>query len=143
MLIGREQIESMIPHGPSMCLLDEVVAWDQAQIHCRSRVLASANPLWPQGATSGELPTPLLIEYAAQAAAVHAALLQTGLGQARAAYLGAIKKVRLLANATHSDHPLDIRGQRELSSPAGAIYPFTVSQHNTPLIEGRLLLSQS
>ncbi len=142
MLLSREQIQEMIPHGASMSMLDEVVAWDRSGIHCRSRVLAADNAMWPEGRDGGDLPSTLLVEYAAQAAAVHAALLSTGLGEAGSAYLGSLKNLDILQATTSGSSPLEIHGQCEMSGPAGAIYPFTVSQNDVLLIQGRLLLSR-
>ena len=70
MPLTRREIVDLIPHGESMCMLDEVVSWDSEHIHCRSTDFARAsNPLFEKD----QLHSVMLIEYAAQAAAVHAA----------------------------------------------------------------------
>jgi predicted hotdog family 3-hydroxylacyl-ACP dehydratase len=140
MLMDRAQIAALIPHGDSMCLLDEVVAWDAKQIHCRSSQFASAtNPLLD---ADGQLATVLLIEYGAQAAAVHAALIQSNLGEKRPAYIGAVKDVEFYTAIADNSLALDVHAQCLLSSSQGAIYELVVQQAHTALLRGRLILSQ-
>jgi len=71
MRLDRAWIEGHIPHRGSMCLLDEVMEWDEARIRCRSGTHRAAdNPL----RAHGRLGIACGIEYAAQAMAVHGAL---------------------------------------------------------------------
>lgn len=139
MLMNHAQIVALIPHGESMCLLDEVVSWDANQLHARSNHFAtSTNPLFEDE----QLDSILLIEYAAQAAAIHAALLQSGLGDKRPAYIGAVKNIELLAAISNNHSPLDMQVECLLSSSSGAIYQAAVSQSNKTLLRGRLILNQ-
>ena len=70
--LDRAWIASHIPHQGSMCLLDYVEAWDRERIRCRaSSHRAADNPL----RAYGRLGAACGIEYAAQAMAVHGALL--------------------------------------------------------------------
>ena len=70
--LDRQWIEQHIPHKGRMCLLDEVLSWDAARIRCRSAThRASDNPL----RSHGRLGAACGIEYAAQAMAVHGALV--------------------------------------------------------------------
>jgi predicted hotdog family 3-hydroxylacyl-ACP dehydratase len=65
-------IEQHIPHKGRMCLLDEVLSWDATRIRCRSTShRATDNPL----RAHGRLGAACGIEYAAQAMAVHGALV--------------------------------------------------------------------
>lgn len=137
--MDRTQIAALIPHGDSMCLLDEVIAWDERQIQCRSHHFASAtNPLFE----GGQVDTVLLLEYGAQAAAVHAGLLQSRLGESRPAYIGAVKDVELLAAIADNSRALDLYAQCLLSSSQGAIYELVAQQAGNTLLRGRLILSQ-
>ena len=86
-------IASHIPHQGSMCLLDYVEAWDEQGIRCcASSHRAADNPLRAYdrlGAACG-------IEYAAQAMAVHGALLApSGSAGARVGYLVSVRGVQL------------------------------------------------
>ena len=72
MPLDHAWIEQHIPHKGRMCLLDEVLSWDAAHIRCRSAShRASDNPL----RSHGRLGAACGIEYAAQAMAVHGALI--------------------------------------------------------------------
>jgi predicted hotdog family 3-hydroxylacyl-ACP dehydratase len=75
MRLNRAWIESRIPHHGRMCLLDEVIAWSAARVSCRSNTHREAdNPL----RAHGRLGIACGIEYAAQAMAVHGALVAGG-----------------------------------------------------------------
>lgn len=137
--MDRTQIAALIPHGDSMCMLDQVIAWDATHIHCRSNSFAShINPLFEQG----QLDSILLLEYGAQAAAIHAALLQSSLGAARPAYIGAVKDVELFTMIADNSIALDVHAHCLLSSPQGAIYELAAQQADRTLLRGRLVLSQ-
>jgi len=70
--LDRAWIEQHIPHKGHMCLLDEVLSWDATRIRCRSSTHRAAdNPL----RADGRLGAACGIEYAAQAMAVHGALV--------------------------------------------------------------------
>jgi predicted hotdog family 3-hydroxylacyl-ACP dehydratase len=72
MRLNRAWIESRIPHRGRMCLLDEVITWSAARVSCRSSTHREAdNPLRAHGI----LGIACGIEYAAQAMAVHGALV--------------------------------------------------------------------
>lgn len=76
MRLDRAGIASRVPHAGEMCLLDEVLEWNAQRIRCRSDSHRRAgNPL--RGA--GGLGAACAVEYAAQAAALHGALVcETG-----------------------------------------------------------------
>ena len=72
MPLDRQWIEQHIPHKGRMCLLDEVLSWDATRIRCRSTTHRDCdNPL----RAHGRLGAACGIEYAAQAMAVHGALI--------------------------------------------------------------------
>src|SRR5579864_9625666 len=72
MPLDRHWIEQHIPHEGRVCLLDEVLSWDARHIRCRSATHRTAdNPL----RAHGRLGAACGIEYAAQAMAVHGALV--------------------------------------------------------------------
>ncbi|MFK7978150.1 MAG: hypothetical protein AB8C02_18600, partial [Halioglobus sp.] len=75
-MLDRRAISAMIPHDGAMCLLDAVEHWDQDTITCYSTSHHAAdNPL----RENGTLACITLVEYAAQAAAVHAGLVDAGI----------------------------------------------------------------
>ena len=73
MNLDRRWIAAHIAHQGSMCLLEEVLSWDSQQLACRAgNHRAADHPL----RAHGRLGSACAIEYAAQAVAVHGALLQ-------------------------------------------------------------------
>ena len=134
-MLGRARIAALIPHQGSMCLLDEIVAWDARDILCRSRThLDPDNPL----RRAGVLGMVCGIEYGLQAAALHGAL-RGGAAQPRG-YLAALREVTI--EDGRLDEPalrtLEVAATLELNEPVGLIYGFRVaSEAGVTLIEGR------
>jgi predicted hotdog family 3-hydroxylacyl-ACP dehydratase len=93
MPIDRAWIEAHIPHSGRMCLLDEVLDWNAAGIRCRSTTHRAADhPLRAHGRLSAACG----IEYAAQAMAVHGALINGASVQGSGpGYLASVRGVLL------------------------------------------------
>ncbi|MCE9639781.1 MAG: hydroxymyristoyl-ACP dehydratase [Betaproteobacteria bacterium] len=90
MAMTKADIAGLIPHTGAMCLLDEVLRWDAAQISCLSRTHRDAdNPM----RAGGQLPSVCGIEYAAQAMAVHGGLAGKVGSRPRSGYLVALRNV--------------------------------------------------
>ena len=136
-MLDKAALAALIPHAGSMCLLDAVEEWTPEWIRCASETHASANnPL----RRNGQLSALHLVEYAAQAMAVHGALLAHGGPQA--GMLGVLRDIRL-----HIERIDDLPGRlvvtatRKLARTDGLIYDFRVSLHGSPprpLSEGRI-----
>jgi predicted hotdog family 3-hydroxylacyl-ACP dehydratase len=106
MRLDRSWIERHIPHRGSMCLLDEVIEWDAQHIRCRSGThRLPDHPLRSQG----RLGVACGIEYAAQAMAVHGALLGGALASSSGAdgapRSGAVAGAAGAAGAAAKDRP--------------------------------------
>lgn len=115
----------LIPHQGASCLLDAVVECDADRIVCTSHShTAVDNPLRHDGLLS-----PLaLIEYGAQAMAIHAALL------AQASGTGAERRLLVSTQAVGFDcedasllaAPLYVHAERKLADAHGALYSFEI-----------------
>ncbi len=140
MLIQRQEIAQLIPHGKAMSLLDQITDWDAHHLNATTTShRRTDNPL----IENGRMDTVALVEYGAQAAAVHAALQQSGLGAARPAYLGAIKKLRLFTQQVDvSVAELHIFAHCVFCDNNGAIYDIRVSAEDRDLLAGRIVLVQ-
>lgn len=131
----RAWIAAHIPHHGDMCLLDAVVDWSAERISCRAVSHTDpANPLRADnrlGSASG-------IEYAAQAMAVHGALLAGSTDQPRQGYLTSVRGVRLHA-ARLDDLPgeLDVLAERLSGDGNTILYQFSVAHQGRCLLEGR------
>ncbi len=127
---------SLIPHAGAMCLLDDVVAWDEASIHLRSESHRRLdNPL----RSDGRLRAVHLCEYGAQAMAVHGGLLARAAGGiARPGYLVSLRDVELcVARIDDLAGPLDVHAQCLLGGDAGWQYRFRIEHRGEWLAHGR------
>ena len=135
--LDHAAIAARIPHAGKMCLLERVVDWDERRILCAALSHRDAdNPL----RETGGLPVWAGIEYAAQAAAVHGALVQPQLAP-RAGVLAALRKV----NATckwldRIDGELMLSAILLHTDPAGSIYSFEVRGSESLLLSGQFTL---
>ncbi len=118
-----------------MCLLDRVLAWDAQRIQCRARSHREAdNPL----RAHGRLGAVCGIEYAAQAMAVHGAVLAPAGAPARAGYLISVRGTRLLV-ARLDDVAADLMIEAECVTRGGnqILYNFSVGAAGQLLLTGR------
>jgi predicted hotdog family 3-hydroxylacyl-ACP dehydratase len=146
--LDREWIEQHIPHKGRMCLLDEVLSWDATRIRCRSTTHRAAdNPL----RAHGRLGAACGIEYAAQAMAVHGALIAAsaplsstvsshvrGSIGATVGYLASVRHVAL--NVTRLDDletELIAAAERVTGDGRTVLYEFAVSSADRVLLSGR------
>jgi len=119
-----------------MCLLDHVEAWDRQRIRCCAiSHRAADNPL----RAYGRLGTACGIEYAAQAMAVHGALLASpGSPRPRVGYLISVRGARL-----HVPRLDDIAADLQVEaicithSENNILYHFSIGAAGRPLLEGR------
>ncbi|APZ42054.1 hypothetical protein [Acidihalobacter ferrooxydans] len=139
--IDKTALCALIPHAGDMCLLDAVLAWDAASIRCRSTShRAPDNPL---RRADGTLGAAHLLEYAAQAAAIHGGLLAAADGAPpRRGYLVATRRLQLPATPLNSlPGALEIDAQRLFAGDGGWVYAFTVAHADTPLASGQFTIA--
>lgn len=136
MLIDKAAIAKMIPHAGPMCLLDGVLHWDAQTIRCMSRNRrAATHPL----RVDGRLPALAGIEYAAQAMAVHGALLAPpDSASARIGYLVSVRGTQLYVSRLDDIAAnLQIKARCITRSENNILYQFSVSAAGILLLEGR------
>ncbi|HWK44504.1 MAG TPA: phosphotransferase [Stellaceae bacterium] len=135
MLIDRDTLSTLIPHDGAMCLLADVLAWDAATIRCRATSHRDpGNPL-----RSGDRLSALAgIEYAAQAMAAHAALVEGSGRRPRAGYLASLREhVCLIDRLDTLPGDLIIDADLVVGEGARVIYGFTIRHEGTLLCQGR------
>ena len=134
-MLDHRWIAEHVPHHGDMCLLEAVVDWSPATISCRATSHTDpANPLRAEGrlgAASG-------IEYAAQAMAVHGALLAGASDRPRHGYLTSLRGVTLhVARLDDLPGELSVRAERLSSDGRHVLYRFVISHAGRCLVEGR------
>ncbi|HVW67724.1 MAG TPA: hypothetical protein VHB68_02065 [Steroidobacteraceae bacterium] len=140
MTLDRHWIEDHIPHQGRMCLLDEVLNWSSVRVQCRSSThRALSNPL----RAKDRLAAVCGIEYAAQAMAVHGALIASRIGASArnvpvAGYLASLRNVVLYAERL-DDVEADLIATVELvrGDDRTVLYDFSVSAGKRTLLAGR------
>lgn len=128
-------IEAHVPHKGTMCLLERVVEWSDQRIVCEAISHTDpANPLRDAarlGAATG-------VEYAAQAMAVHGALLAPSDAAPTQGYLTSVRGLSL-----HTDRlddaggPLTVTAERLSGDARLILYQFTLHCGEHCLLEGR------
>ena len=134
-MLDHAWIAAHIPHQGDMCLLDAVVDWSENAISCRAvshtdpaNPLRAANRL---GAATG-------IEYAAQAMAIHGALLAGQDDAPRQGYLTSVRSVTLHVDRLDDlSGPLEVQAERLSGDANNILYQFSVGHAGRCLIEGR------
>lgn len=127
---------ALIPHAGAMALLDAVVDWNATTIHAigerhdhRKHPLRSAMGLHAVH----------LVEYGAQATAVHSAL--RGDTAVRAGRLVSLRDVQLAVEYVDlSKGRLEVHADRLLADDRGAQYSFRVQQQGSVLASGRVMV---
>ncbi|HET9331155.1 MAG TPA: hypothetical protein VFO23_11545 [Steroidobacteraceae bacterium] len=147
MPLDRHWIEQHIPHKGRMCLLDEVLSWDARHIRCRSASHRTAdNPL----RAHGRLGAACGIEYAAQAMAVHGALVAASAPLASAmstsvrgsagtiGYLASVRNVALYVTRLDDlEADLIALAERVTGDGRTVLYEFSVWGAEQQLLSGR------
>ena len=145
MVLSRDGIAALIPHQGAMCLLDEVLSFDGDSIVCRAASHRDApHPL----RDGGVLPAICGIEYAAQAMAVHGALVANEVDKAagkrsteargRGGMLAAARDVML--NVERLDDIADdllVSARKLVAHNRRLLYEFTLHAGGRELARGR------
>ena len=134
MSLGRDAIARLVPHQGAMCLLGEVLAWDETAITCRAT--SHRDPTNPLRSAQG-LPAIMGVEYAAQAVAVHGSLSSDS--QSKKGYLAALRDV--VCSVEHLDSAADdlvVRATRMAAESGRLLYDFRIDAGGRELLRGRL-----
>lgn len=134
--LDRSGIAARIPHSGAMCLLDRMVECAAAFIHCQAS--GHGDPQHPLRGPAG-LPACCGIEYAAQAMALHGALLADADAAPQAGFLASARAVRQhVARLDDAAGPIAIRAQRLSGNASQALYAFELRDANgSLLVDGR------
>ena len=137
--INKAEIRTLIPHSDLMCLVDQVLQWDDRSIVCGSNTHRDpSNPLRRQGRLSAVH----AFEYGAQAAAVHGGLrARTAGATAAPGYLAALRDGRFHVTRLDFIHlPLRISATRLYGERANTVYEFVLSAATVVVAEGRVTI---
>lgn len=138
MALDRAWIVRHLPHQGSMCLLDRVEGWDATAIACTTaRHRDPENPLRSRGRLAGVC----ALELAAQAMALHGALLSGNADPPRRGYLASVRGVEVQVERLDDlETDLEVRAERLLGDGNHVIYGFSVEAEGRRLASGRAIV---
>ena len=135
-MINADQIQNLIPHAGSMCLLNKVRSFDALGIVCIANShRAQTNPL----RENNMLRAVCGIEYAAQAMALHGALISANPSQTpRAGRLAGIRSVQFAVSRLDDiSEDLEIGATQLMGDENSMVYEFTVKTPHRVLLNGK------
>ncbi len=135
-MLKHDEICALIPHAGEMCLLDAVKRWDENSIICIANShRKAAHPL----RNSEGLPMLSLLEYGAQAMAVHGCLLaEKETNVMTEGYLAALRDVQLAQGwLSDIEDELEIGVERVYAEAGNMIYSMSISADKKILASGR------
>jgi predicted hotdog family 3-hydroxylacyl-ACP dehydratase len=139
--LSHAWIAAHIPHSGAMCLLDEVTAWDAEHVQCTATSHRDPhNPLRSGGlsGTQGRLAAVCGVEYAAQAMAVHGALLNASGDRPRVGFLTSVRDVEPRVERLDTiEGPLLVEAERLSGNDNNILYRFALKSGDRLLLTGR------
>ena len=138
--LDRAGIAARIPHHGRMALLDALAGWSADAIHCTAT--GQGDPAHPLRTDSGLL-APCAIEYAAQAMALHGALVAEAAGGGAVppspGFLASVRGVRMaVARLDDVTGALQVRAERLAGDARQVLYRFEVADDGgRRLVDGR------
>jgi len=143
--LNSRQICDLIPHADDMCLLDTIVSWDKSQLVAETLSHTKTNNPLRCGDSLNSIHG---IEYAAQAMAVHSALLKIEKNSQdktkKGGYIATVRNVQIQSEYLYSPSsgllPLIISVQVLIQDKQGYTYQFSVTQNNQHLLSGKITI---
>jgi predicted hotdog family 3-hydroxylacyl-ACP dehydratase len=135
-MLKPEALCELMPHDGSMCLIEELVEWDEQMIVCRTRShLSPDNPL----RTGQRLSAIHAVEYGAQAIGLHGGLLSKDSGAtSRSGLLVGLRQIKLhRERLDDSDTSLVITAHCLLADAQNLLYAFALTLNQEPVAQGR------
>lgn len=136
-IIEGDRLGALLPHAGEMRLIERIESWTATGIRCTTLTHRSmSNPL----RRDGRLSAVHLVEYAAQAMALHGALFAGG--KAQPGMLAGVRDVRL--HTAHLDSltaPLVVSATRRMAQRDGLLYEYAVHCAGTLLSTGRIAIA--
>jgi len=139
-VVDTTALYERLPHAGSMCLVDEIIDWDHERIQCATTShLTANNPL----RVAGRLPAICVLEYAAQAFALHGMLVadESGTAQpdAERVFVALVPTLELSAEYLDGrDGALQIDGHIIFRQAGSAVYRFEAFDATGPVAGGQI-----
>jgi predicted hotdog family 3-hydroxylacyl-ACP dehydratase len=133
--LDRSGIARLVPHAGAMCLLEEVLEWNENTIVCRA--VSHRDPANPLRSGDG-LAVIIGIEYAAQAVAVHGGLSSNS-SKPQIGYLAALRDITCAVARLDTERgDLVVSATRVAAESGRLLYDFRLEAGGRELLRGRL-----
>ena len=134
-MLGRSEIQALIPHSGDMCLLASTKNWDATHISCTAHSHRDPNnPL----AHDGKVPVLCGIEFAAQAMAAHGGLIGLVGQRPRAGLLVSVRDVvTRVKYLSDYEQDLQIEAEQLMAGENSVTYSFSLHAGDAELLSGR------
>ncbi len=134
-MLDQRWIVAHIPHQGRMCLLDTVLMWNDQRVVCESKShTAPDHPL----RTADRLGVAIGVEYAAQAMAIHGALLAPPKVKPGPGYLTSVRALKLYVDRLDDlAGALRITAERLSGDDRLVIYQIQLHHQDHCLLDGR------
>ncbi|MBX9612512.1 MAG: 3-hydroxylacyl-ACP dehydratase [Burkholderiales bacterium] len=134
-MLDQKWIAAHIPHQGRMCLLDAVLSWTDQHVVCESN--RHADPDHPLRAAD-RLGAATGVEYAAQAMAIHGALLAPTNVRPGPGYLTSVRGLKLYVDRLDDlEGALTVTAQRLSGDERLIIYQIQLHHRDRCLLDGR------
>lgn len=132
--LQHDELCARIPHDGAMCLLDEVLYWDEEQIRCRAISHRDQdNPL----RKNHRLHAVAGVEYAGQAMALHGGLT-AGDATPRTGYLASVRDLKIMQPVLSDIRDdLMVSVTRLTAGEDSFMYRFEITANDQTVISGR------
>jgi predicted hotdog family 3-hydroxylacyl-ACP dehydratase len=138
-MLNSEEICRLIPHAGDMCLLDEVIEWDDKSIVCHTRSHWNNNhPLREHG----RLAAVHAAEYGAQALAVHCGLIALRDGESVCpGYLVSLRDLKLhVSRLDILESVIAVTAIRLMADTGNFIYEFQLKECDRLVAGGKAIV---
>lgn len=136
--IEFKTLSTLIPHTDNMCLWETVISYDELHISCQTkRHLDPQHPL----KINGKLFKSQLIEFGAQAIAIHGGLLgKNNAGKPRMGYLASVKNIQY-GTLNQDTACLTVVAEALIMNENSKMYQFTLQDADSKMMcQGRILV---
>ncbi len=137
MHLKRADIEPLLPQKGAMCFLNAVTGWDHENICCTAIAPDAEHPLL----RNGKVAAIVAVEYAAQATALHGALLDAA-SSPKAGMLVKLRGVELHCTwFPVNQHVVTVHAKLLFRTAGGCSYSFQVDNTHQAIASGSLLVA--
>ncbi|MBV1862743.1 MAG: hypothetical protein KUG77_30250 [Nannocystaceae bacterium] len=126
-------VAELLPHGPSMCFLSTVLAFEGEVLECEV-IPGEGDAAFVR---EGVIPAAVSLEYMAQAIAAFVSL-KTGRGQGEPGFVMAVRRFKISVPSFELHRPLRVRVERRWGESSAARFDGTIYEGDAVVATGAM-----